>query len=356
MRQISENTSTSEDVVAPIYYPWFDWLRALCAVTVVLYHDHAISWTHSGDFAVQVFFALSGWLIGGMLLKMNTIDLPRFFFNRALRIWGPYYIAVSLLLLLSVMRETVTDKWLEIVFYKLTFVYNLFGTRQLTQYVDLMPQKGTLSHVWSVNTEEQFYLVTPLILVLLPNRMGRSVAMWCSIAVVTYYLNSYAAIVLGVLAAVVVRRRGNVHLTPTGRLSVAMACVISGVATCSDSLYMAASPFAAIFIVLMLAKPGPRHKFGELFGGMSYPLYLNHWIGVFAFNYLMPSMREQPIRHALSIVANITVAMALYWWIEKPLLANRMMWFTRTRGNLITVAAYAMVAIGVTYGLWKMFL
>jgi len=353
MSHTSTHAAPTERLTPPLYYPWFDWLRAACAVTVVLYHDHVIGWAHAGNFAVQVFFALSGWLIGGMLLKMDESELPRFFFNRALRIWVPYYIAVALLLLLAVFRDTITAKWVEIVVYKLTFVYNLFGTRQLAQFVDFMPQKGTLSHVWSVNAEEQFYLVAPLILVLLAKRMGRSVALWCAIAVAAYWLNSYVAIVLGVLAAVFVRRHGNLHLQTTGRLSLTVMGGIACVAVCFDLLYLAASPIAALCIVLMLATPGPRHPYGNLFGGMSYPLYLNHWIGAFAFNYLMSSMRDTPLRHALSAVANIALAMALYWWIEKPLLAMRSGWFTPTRGKRITLMAYAMVAMGCSYGIWK---
>ena len=58
-----------------------------------------------------------------------------------------------------------------------------------------------MSHVWSVNAEEQFYLVAPLILVLLAHRVGRSIVLCCALAAAAYYFDSYAAIVLGVLAA-----------------------------------------------------------------------------------------------------------------------------------------------------------
>ena len=75
------------------YYPYFDYLRIALATIVMLGHDGLIRWGQSGNLAVQVFFALSGWLIGGILLRLSTDDLPRFYFNRALRIWIPYYIA-----------------------------------------------------------------------------------------------------------------------------------------------------------------------------------------------------------------------------------------------------------------------
>jgi peptidoglycan/LPS O-acetylase OafA/YrhL len=148
----------------------------------MFYHDGAIGWHHAGNFAVQVFFALSGWLIGGILLKMDPSGLPRFFFNRAIRLWIPYYIALFCLLFVSVIREPITYKWLEIVAYKVTFVYNLFGTPQLLEFAAMMPQKGTLTHVWSVNAEEQFYLLAPLLLVLLAKQFGRSTLVWAFIA------------------------------------------------------------------------------------------------------------------------------------------------------------------------------
>ena len=82
-----------------------------------------------GDFAVQIFFALSGWLVGGLLVSLPKNELPRFYFNRALRIWCPYFLALGLLVAASLLHDPVTHKWTEFVFYKTTFVYNLFGCR-----------------------------------------------------------------------------------------------------------------------------------------------------------------------------------------------------------------------------------
>jgi peptidoglycan/LPS O-acetylase OafA/YrhL len=334
------------------YYPWFDWLRAVCACSVMLYHDGVLHWVHAGSFAVEVFFALSGWLIGGMLLNTEPAKLRQFYFNRAIRIWAPYYIAAALLLTLSVLREPVTGKWLEIVFYKLTFVYNLFGIPQLAEFVNSMPQKGTLSHFWSVNAEEQFYLVAPLILVTGARFFGRSVWVWILLAGLALVAESYAAIVLGVMAAVLVKRWGKWHLTPVGR-SILVAIFLSG-AFClaRDVCYAQIAPVTGLSIVLLLAIPAPKHRLGPLFGGMSYPLYLNHWIGVFAFNYLLQGMHDSPIRHFLSAVANIAFAMCHYWFIDRNLMARRANWFTPHRGKLVTTAAYTMMAMGLGVGFW----
>jgi peptidoglycan/LPS O-acetylase OafA/YrhL len=185
--EVMDEKRPAHAVTAP-YYPWFDWLRAVLAITVMLGHDQVIRWQSSGDLAVKVFFALSGWLIGGMLLQTPHEGLPRFFFNRAVRIWAPYYLALILLVGASLLREPVVSKWFEFVFYKLTFVYNLFGTNQLAANVDSMPLRGTGNHFWSVNAEEQFYLLAPLLLVLLPPRLGRSPLLWSVLAVMAWRL------------------------------------------------------------------------------------------------------------------------------------------------------------------------
>ena len=97
----------------------------------------------------------------------------------------------------------ITKKWLEIVFYDFTSVFNLFGLPQIRQYQWAMPLDGTGGHFWSVNAEEQFYLLAPLVLVLLPSRHGRRVITWIVIALVAWVSRCYASIAFGVLAAVV---------------------------------------------------------------------------------------------------------------------------------------------------------
>ena len=343
------------------YYPWFDWLRAVCASVVVLHHAGALKfWSQSGNFAVVVFFALSGWLIGGILLDTKPGGLPRFYFNRAVRIWIPYYLALALLLALSILREPVTAKWLEIVSYQVSFVYNLFGTRQLAEFGNAMPQQGTFSHSWSVNAEEQFYLVAPILLVLGARHIGRSRAVWGVLAVAALALAPlYAAIVLGVLAAIMTRCHGAIHRTRAGRWTLLTVLTLgaAGLAVAPDH-YQVIAPFPALSIVLLLAAPGPQHAGGVLFGGMSYPLYLNHWIAIYAVNAVhkhgLP-IGSALLRQVLVLAVAIALACAMYWWIDRPILKRRGAWFTARRGLVLTVSAYAMVGAGLVLGaaLWR---
>jgi peptidoglycan/LPS O-acetylase OafA/YrhL len=336
------------------YYPWFDWLRLALAGVVFLGHEGLIAvWPAAANFAVQVFFAMSGWLIGGILLNTERNELPRFYFNRALRIWFPYILALGLLVAGSLLRDSVTAKWIEFVFYKLTFVYNLFGVPQLTEHVSEMPLEGTGNHFWSVNAEEQFYLLSPILLVLAPRRYGRSVALWIAMAALAWASATYASIVFGVLGAVIVHKHGDFHQSNWTRVAagfVAALCVF-GFAAGMNYEYLA--PICSIAVVLLFAVNGPQHAWGRFAGGMSFPLYLNGWIAVFIAHAVFKrlGMENTPAYYASSIAVALIIAAGLYWYFDRKILDRRRQVFTPGRARAATAIAYTSVAIGICVGL-----
>jgi len=342
------------------YYPGFDYLRGLLALMVVLGHDNAMPWVWSANFAVQVFFALSGWLIGGMLLRFSPKDLPRFYFNRAIRIWIPYYIALALLIGASLLHDKMTTKWMEFVLYMLSFVYNLFGTRQLAEHIHEMPLDGTGNHFWSVNAEEQFYLMAPILIVLAAPQLGRSILTWSLIAVLvwlsmvyTNHIEGYASIVFGVLSAILVDRYGPLHLTRTARAVLFICAGASAIGMAMGLDYVLLAPVCSIGIVLLLAVRGPQTWFGAVVGGMSYPLYLNHWIGIFIGHALFApfGLRDVWFRVLFSTLLSVGLAVAHYWFIDRRMLAKRRQMFSPKRGLVTTCTAYALVIGGMVFGL-----
>ena len=92
---IGEPTRAKDEV----YYPLFDYVRAAAAIGVFISHSdrYGLFPTDIGHASVQIFFALSGFLIGGILLRSKREDIPRFYFNRSTRIWIPYALAILLL-------------------------------------------------------------------------------------------------------------------------------------------------------------------------------------------------------------------------------------------------------------------
>jgi len=334
------------------YYPWFDWLRGALALTVMFWHDGLIPWSQAGNFAVQVFFALSGWLIGGILLQTEKADLVRFYFNRAVRIWVPYYIALTFILLAGSLRDHIGAKWVEVALYKLTFVYNLFGTNQLAAHAAEMPLGGTGNHLWSVNAEEQFYLMAPLLLVLAAPAIGRSLWVWLCVSFAAWYFGIGASIVFGVTAAVA-HANGVVFTKSMPRAVVLAAGLSAAVGMATGGSYFAWVPVVAVCIVLLLSMQGPKQGVGALVGAISYPLYLNHWIGVFVAHALLSpwALRESALAHVVSTAVNVLLALALYKLIEQPLLAKRSQWYTESRGRRATLVAYMSVCVGLCLGL-----
>lgn len=335
------------------YYPYFDYLRIILATIVMFVHDGLFSWSKSGALAVDVFFALSGWLIGGILLHLSSKDLPRFYFNRAIRIWVPYFITFSVIVLLSLIKQEPTNaKWIEIVFYKLTFVYNIFGPPQLAEFRSDMPLDGTGNHFWSVNAEEQFYLLAPLLIVLVP-KIGRSIVFWIVLTLTMWHFNIYAPMLFGVLAAVVNNKYPNFYAQTFSKFCFLSLVVASTLAMAENSEnYLLFSPIFSIGIVLLLAVKGEVNPIGKFLGGISYPLYLNHWMGFYLCNFILTrlGLQESFIQYALSAIVNYGIASILYFYVDRKLIAKRDRLFTVFRGKIVIWIAYGMVAIGLLVG------
>jgi peptidoglycan/LPS O-acetylase OafA/YrhL len=339
------------------YYPAFDYLRIILATVVVAGHSHLIGWEQSGNFSVQVFFALSGWLIGGILLETGPSQLPRFYFNRAARIWIPYFVAIGALMVVSLLKEHVTAKWIEIFFYDSTFVYNFFGAPQLDVYKNAMPLQATGNHFWSICAEEQFYLLAPFLITLLPRKIGKHPWFWALLAIAALtspYWGYFASISLGVLASVLRRNLGDWHSTKVARLILAVLVVGFFIATYENLIvYRVGAPLTAISIVLLLAQAGRHSSAASFLGGVSYPMYLNHWLGIFAANAIFArfAARDTWLCHFAGVLLAVLFAMFLYWFIDRRVRKRRDRYFTTRRGIILAATGFTLVVSGAIVGL-----
>jgi peptidoglycan/LPS O-acetylase OafA/YrhL len=147
-----------------------DHLRALAIIIVFVYHyslfghppglyDYLGSWGWTG---VDLFFVLSGYLIGGQLFAKIAKDQPvsygEFYFKRSLRILPAYFAVLILYLTIPAFTER---SHLPPLWRMITFTQN-FG-------LDLA-KEGAFSHAWSLCIEEQFYLILPLLIIALGTR------------------------------------------------------------------------------------------------------------------------------------------------------------------------------------------
>lgn len=340
---------------AATYYPAFDYLRIILATAVAANHAGLLTWEQSGNLPVQIFFALSGWLIGGILMRSKPDDLPRFYFNRSARIWIPYFVAIALMVAVSLFKDTLTAKWWEFVIYKFAFVYDFFGPPQLAQYREAMPLQGSTNHFWSICAEEQFYLLSPIVILLLP--IGRSVWFWLAVFAATAaspFWNLFASIALGVTAVVLREKIGDWHQSrPVAALLLAFAAAIFAAVYFEVVPYRIGAPLLSISLVLALAQPGSHSKIAEFLGGISYPMYLNHWLGMFLSNALFGrlGLRGTIVSEAAGVVLAIAIAAALYVAIDRNVRANRERFYTPRLGAVAAMTGYALVISGMIYGL-----
>ncbi|CAD5107956.1 acyltransferase family protein [Zestomonas carbonaria] len=163
------------------YNASLDGLRALAALTIAFYHAHVPAMP-GGFFGVDIFFVLSGYLITRLLVDeyhaSGTVQLRRFVARRLRRL----YPALLLMLLVYLLIAPL-------VFAQVSFGKHLLDTMWSALYLANYASAfgfpmSMLGHVWSLAVEVQFYLLWPLLFLLLV-RMPR---LWVVGAIALLYL------------------------------------------------------------------------------------------------------------------------------------------------------------------------
>jgi peptidoglycan/LPS O-acetylase OafA/YrhL len=247
-----------------------------------------------------------------------------------------------------IKNEPITSKWIEIFFYDVTFVYNLFGPPQLAQFGHKMPLDGTGNHFWSICAEEQFYLLAPLLIISIPYGIGRSFLFWASIAIIalsSQYSGYFASISLGVLAAVSVRHADWTESLNVRLIALLLACVGVAFLIGNDSSYPLLSPFVAVATVVAFCIKGSVSPVGEILGGISYPLYLNQWIGGFAANAIFG--RGTIAAKVSGVPFSLFVAAVLYFSVDRIVRRYRRYFYSERIGLSIGLASFTLVAVGL---------
>ncbi len=191
--------------------------------------------------------------------------------------------------------------------------------------------------------------MAPLVITALA--FGRSVVFWVLLAIAAYIFNVYAPIAFGVCAAVVMERFGPWHERYRLHLGVVAAALFACVVAFGH--YHRFSPPMALCIVLALAVKGPKKPVGAFFGGVSYPFYLNHWIGVFAANaaFGMIGLKGSVISRVAAVLMSLVVSAILYLVIDRNVMRRRSEYFTKRRGSVLALIGYLLVIIGLAVGI-----
>ncbi len=160
------------------YIPAIDGLRAVAVIAVMLYHL-GFSWIPGGFLGVDLFFVISGYVITRLLLdsiqRSGGLDLRAFYKARIRRLFPPliFMIVVTLFYIgiwaPETMRRFVSDSP-----FALLGGMNWWLVFRHTDYFDSIARPPLLQHTWSLGVEAQFYLIWPLILLLVVRQFGKS--------------------------------------------------------------------------------------------------------------------------------------------------------------------------------------
>ncbi len=150
-----------------------DTLRSLAILAVIVFHiqgygrpDKLPQWfapaARFGWMGVDLFFVLSGYLIGSQLLRPylsgQRPGIWRFYRNRFYRVLAAYIVVLALYIFVPWWRA---EPILSPLWQFFTFTLNLF--------IDY-PHAAAFSHAWSLCVEEHFYLILPVIVLLMMRR------------------------------------------------------------------------------------------------------------------------------------------------------------------------------------------
>ncbi len=156
-----------------------DGVRGVAIIMVLVCHGASVlptdsgasqAWRHlleQGAYGVDLFFVLSGYLITGILLdtREDPAYFRTFYWRRALRIFPAYYcyLAIIFLVVRPLYQRQGADPWADVSPWP-----------YLAYLQNCLPGGGNgrplLSHLWSLAVEEQFYLVWPALVYLVPRR------------------------------------------------------------------------------------------------------------------------------------------------------------------------------------------
>ncbi len=157
-----EDATPTRSVVGSPHLPGLDGLRALSVLAVVAFHSGLID---GGWVGVDVFFAISGFLITGLIVaereRTGTVDLTAFWRRRFRRLVPALLVLLGLVALLALIDQV--DVEARNVWGALTYTTNWVHIVGGASYWDAFAAPDPLRHLWSLAIEEQFYVVWPVV-------------------------------------------------------------------------------------------------------------------------------------------------------------------------------------------------
>jgi peptidoglycan/LPS O-acetylase OafA/YrhL len=338
----------------PARYDLLDGLRGLAALVVVLHH-HGVATL--GHHAVMVFFVISGYCITAATsgaLSSGSAGFGAFMARRLRRIFPPYILALAFFASTRVIREAF-DRGAGPPDDPVAWLQNL----TMTQWLSLLVQPGPdpannptlfVAAFWSLNYEEQFYLVMAVVLLLCRARPARlpialaavtaASACWLWLAgadtfrglFVEYWPHFAAggALCLVLTRAQFARWRGPFAIA---MLAVSGGCVfaLQAPSTAGERLWLEFAVIGATVAALVALRPlsgwvagTPAWRPFAALGTISYSLYLVHQFNLTLTSTvaakLVGGLQSPPLEVAVAVALQLLIATAFWYACERPFL------------------------------------
>tara|TARA_R110002096_G_scaffold44488_7_gene119548 strand:+ start:1984 stop:3960 length:1977 start_codon:yes stop_codon:yes gene_type:complete len=348
------------------YRPEIDGLRALAVLPVLFFH---LGLSCPGGYVgVDIFFVISGFLIGSLVIKeieAGTFSLFNFWERRVRRLFP----ALALVIIASSIAGSI---WLvpahlrefgQSVISQPLLISNVYFWRQ-SGYFETAAEFQPLLHTWSLAVEEQFYLFFPLAMLLLMRKAKRFTGplIWTltiisfAWSIVGTFINppfaffitpsriwelNFGVILAMIPAAKLIPRRIDPWLGWIGLALTLYSISFFNIGTAFPGSAALLPCLGTALIIFSnsarITGPGKllRSKPLVFIGKISYPLYLWHWPIIVFLKYVL--IVEISTAQSLGALAVSFVLAALTWkYIEQPFRSKR---FLHRRTPLFLTAA-----------------
>ena len=172
------------------HIPAIDGLRAV-AVTAVIFYHLGFQWIPGGFLGVDLFFVISGYVITRLLLdsieRSGGLDLRGFYKARARRLLPPLvFMIVVTAFYISIWAQDSVKRFLTDTPFSLSGSMNWWLVFKEQDYFEAIGRPPLLQHTWSLAVESQFYLVWPVLLLLILKRFGKKVIPIAALAIALF--------------------------------------------------------------------------------------------------------------------------------------------------------------------------
>lgn len=334
------------------YRPEIDGLRSVAIIPVVLYHLD-LGFIAGGFTGVDVFFVISGYLITSIIfsqLSAERFSIADFYKNRAIRLLPslvPVFIYCTIFGLLYLPPAELKILGASVA-SAAAFLSNVFFWSN-SDYFSFDAKLNLLTHTWSLSLEEQFYIITPLLILWVSSLQKVSVKVvfitlvclsFLCAGFLTEYYPSFSFYLLpfrfwelgaGVLIAIYGSYNGRRKWISNCFSWLGLLLIIFGFVTINSELlfpgFYAIFPVLGTSLVIIFANNTSLATLlsaglPNWIGRISYPLYLWHWPLIVSYKILF-GVQLSPLDCIILVLLSLVCADLSYRFIELPFRERR---------------------------------